>query len=232
MKEDTKPVVTETGVGVLRGLLGAVPVVGTFLTEVTFDIRSRLKQQRFEEFVKTLSQRLEKIENKIKPENLKTEEFIDLWEDVVQKVMNNRSKEKLQLYSDIMASSMCRESLDDAEIIQLYLSVLATLAEPEFKILNSLYKYAEAAERKMRREGQVLEIMAIDYSQPTIWGIKKDDFRLCLETIISKGLAYDDSAGRFDTKARTFIKPTPLALGLIKFLNESQDLSKESPLGD
>lgn len=221
MSNGKNELVAETGVGVVRSLLAAVPFIGTLLTEVTFDIRSRIKQKRFEEFVDLLSLRIEKVEKKLNPEGLKTDEFIDLWEDVVHKVTRNRSKEKLNMFCDIMASSMCKTSFEDAEMIQMYLSVLDTLAEPEFKILDALYKYAEAAEHKERNQGEKLDIAAIDYSQEIIWGLKKQDFRICVETLISKGLAYDDSAGRLGTRARTFIKPTPLALGLMKFIKDS-----------
>lgn len=227
-KSEKDLVVVETSIGVVRGLLGAVPVAGTFLTEAAFDIRSRIKQRRLEEFVSKLGDRLEKLEGNVHLDILKTEEFVDLFEDVTEKILKNRSQGKLQVFTDILATSMCKKSLDDAELSHLYLSVLESLTEVELQILTSLHTYAMAAEKKMKTEGKELDIMAIDYSQDTIWNIKKSDFQICFETLLSKGLAYDDSVGRWDTKPRTFMKPTPLAIGLVTFVKESQAFVSKS----
>lgn len=221
-EEKNKLVAQETSVGFIKGLFGAVPFVGTLPTEAVFDIRARIKQRRFEEFTLKLTNRIENLENKINYNFLKSEEFIDLFEDMTEKILRNKSQKKLNIFTDILASSMCKSALDDIEFSHLYISIIDSLTEVELKILDSLYKYAVAAEKKMKDQNVELEMMAIDYSQENIWNVPKLDFKICFETLISKGLAFDDSSGHWDTKPRTFIKPTPLAIALIDFIIKSQ----------
>ena len=47
--------VVKSAESVIRGLVGAIPYVGTALNEAIFDFRSRLKQERLEKFVEELA---------------------------------------------------------------------------------------------------------------------------------------------------------------------------------
>lgn len=41
----------EYGISTLKGMIGAIPFAGTFLNEVAFEARSRIKQERVNRFV-------------------------------------------------------------------------------------------------------------------------------------------------------------------------------------
>ncbi len=58
----------------------------------------------------------------------------------------------------------------------------------------------------------------IDYKNDKLFGVDRERFKICFETLISKGLVFDDSFGRMSTRPRTFILPTPLAEGLMEFV--------------
>ena len=63
---------------VVRGLVGAIPYVGTLLNEAIFDLRARLKQERLEKFVEYLADSLQTLEHdKIDVAYIQSAEFID-----------------------------------------------------------------------------------------------------------------------------------------------------------
>ncbi|WP_427339603.1 hypothetical protein [Caloranaerobacter sp. DY30410] len=47
----SKEIMKESGISILKGLIGAIPVVGTALNEAIFECRSRVKQKRVNNFI-------------------------------------------------------------------------------------------------------------------------------------------------------------------------------------
>jgi hypothetical protein len=71
----------EYGLSVLKGVIGAVPYVGTALNEIIFDARSRLKEDRLNSFFAEVAEEVERLsEESIDHDYLKSEEFSDLIE--------------------------------------------------------------------------------------------------------------------------------------------------------
>lgn len=217
----------ESGIGVIKGIIGAVPYFGTMLNEALFDIRSRIKQKRLEDFVQNLDQKLEGIDHRlIDRAIIQSDEFSDFIESVIKKILRIKSKQKMDTFSDILASTMISKNVNDYGMRDIYISILANLSENEMLILEHLYRYSEAAERN-KKEGKELEMTRIDYSQPQQMGVNTDEFKICFETLISKGLVFDDSFGRLSTKPRSFIMPTQLAVKLIHFIKECKSLTDD-----
>lgn len=77
----------EIWVSILKSAFGAVPLVGQALMEVVFDRRSRIKQERINRFFIDLSETIhKKVNGKIDYDFLKSEEFSDLFEEILLKV--------------------------------------------------------------------------------------------------------------------------------------------------
>lgn len=220
MSDDKNIILKEIGIGFFKGVIGAVPHVGALLNEALFDIRSRIKQARLEQFLTELSLAVKVLEKNINESTIKSEGFIDLLEDTIQKVVRNRSEEKRKIFAHILVSAMCENPIEDLDVKQMFLSVIDSLNEHELSVLRSLYLYSKKADEFFRANGKELELKEIDYNERQIFGLNTEDFILCFETLIAKGLVFDDSFGRWSTKPRSFIKPTRLALELIKFINE------------
>ena len=79
-----KTYVMQSTESVIRGLVGAIPCVGTALNEAIFDLRARLKQERLEKFVEKLAGVLKTLDTaKVDTAYIKSEEFVDFLEDVL-----------------------------------------------------------------------------------------------------------------------------------------------------
>ena len=79
-----KTYVMQSTESVIRGLVGAIPCVGTALNEAIFDLRARLKQERLEKFVEKLAGVLKTLDTaKVDTAYIQSEEFVDFLEDVL-----------------------------------------------------------------------------------------------------------------------------------------------------
>lgn len=124
----------EAGVSVVRSIFGAVPYAGGALNEIFFDYRSRIKQNRINAFSQLLSDFFMEHTG-IDPESLKTEEFSDIFESVVRRVVMTKSKEKHARYRDVLIQHIYEphKSVENAET---YLDLISTLNEMAIRILQ------------------------------------------------------------------------------------------------
>jgi hypothetical protein len=87
----------------IRSAIGGIPVIGTLLNEALFDGRSRLKQARINKFILLLQEYIEQTnEEEINVEYLKSEEFSDLFESILKRVVLARSEKKLKIFKQIL----------------------------------------------------------------------------------------------------------------------------------
>ncbi len=128
-KSDTKEILISS----TKSLFGAVPFGGTALNELIFEYNGRIKQKRLNKFVEILAQGF--TENSgINIENIKTEDFNDLFESVLRRVVQTKSESKLIRFKDILVKELSQPS-ERAEIIDHYLDLISTLTEEEITIL-------------------------------------------------------------------------------------------------
>ena len=67
----------------LKSIFGAVPYVGSFLNEIVFDYRSRVKQNRLNEFIDLLSEEFSKrSHDEVDFKKMESDEFGDLFESI------------------------------------------------------------------------------------------------------------------------------------------------------
>ncbi|WP_436488803.1 hypothetical protein [Chitinophaga sp. ARDCPP14] len=114
-KLEDKVVAKEVSASILKLILSATPG-GAFINEY-IEIRSRIKQERFNNFVSQLSEYL--TNNKIEANaNLKMEDFGDLFESVLRRVTATKSAEKHSRFRDILLNFMenAEVEIDEAEI--------------------------------------------------------------------------------------------------------------------
>ena len=129
----------ESEIGVIKSLIGNIPIVGGLLNESFFEIRGRIKQERINAFIQDLSNYMADQEAFIvNAEHLKSEDFSDLFENVLSKVAKSRSKVKSNLFKQILLQQIARAiAIDTAEI---YLDIIDELNENQILILNGLDK--------------------------------------------------------------------------------------------
>lgn len=135
----------EAGISALKTLFSTIPYAGSLLNEIFFDYRGRIKQNRLNNFTELLSDFFS-LHPDIDLENLKSEDFIDLFELVIIKVANTKSLEKQKRFRDILTHRILypRSSTDNAEI---YLQLVAELNETAINILSQYQRFGIESEK-------------------------------------------------------------------------------------
>lgn len=223
----------EAGVSVVRSLFGAVPYAGGALNEIFFDYRSRVKQNRINAFSEMLSEFF-LAHSDIELASLKTEEFSDIFESVVRRVVLTKSKEKHMRYRDVLIQHIF-EPYKSVENAETYLDLIATLDEMAIRMLAvhgqfsvdyaRLEEELMAAEGKARKEqnsiDQLKQVYPTDEDQVKLLEAAKTEFESEAE-IIRKEI----------TDRQAFRKPEYFGIAESEFLYYKQTLYSKGLLID
>lgn len=170
-KIDRKEIVIST----VKSLFGAVPYGGTALNELFFEYNGRIKQKRLNRFVEILAENFTD-DSEINIHNIKTEDFNDLFEAVLRRVVQTKSELKLNRFKDILIKEL-KTPTKETELIEVYLDLITTLSEEELVILfhhknfNKNYdkereKLSKLEERRLRlAENMKKETIIIEKSK-------------------------------------------------------------------
>ncbi|MCO6499529.1 MAG: hypothetical protein J5I47_04010 [Vicingus serpentipes] len=174
MKEETKDIIKNTYESIYKSIISNIPIVGTALNELAFDYSSRLKQERLNNFLRKLMEYIYRIdENIINIDNIKTEEFHDAFESIIQQVARTKSEIKLERFRNILLKQLI--ALDNYDIVETYINITAKLSDRHLEILHAFEKITdvqtncreliEIRERRLedlRRDLREADIMKID----------------------------------------------------------------------
>ncbi|MEM7106437.1 MAG: hypothetical protein AAF502_25135 [Bacteroidota bacterium] len=123
----------EKGSTALRALIEAIPYVGGSINTM-IDHRNRVKQKRLNHFVELLRQYFEgQKEDRIKLHVLDTEEFGDLFESVISRVVKTKSEEKLNRFKNILVNQLSESQKFDFS--ETYLDLVFFLSDKQIEIL-------------------------------------------------------------------------------------------------
>ena len=128
-KIDKKEIIVSTA----KSIFGAIPFGGTALNELFFEYNGQIKQKRLNKFVEILSENFTQ-DSEINLENIKTENFNDLFESVLRRVVQTKSELKLLRFKDILIKELSQPS-EHYELIDHYLDLISNLTEEEITIL-------------------------------------------------------------------------------------------------
>lgn len=124
----------EVAVGALKGLASVFPFGGA-LNEVLFDIRGRVRQERFNAFVVGLGERVAQLEGaKVDFDYLRSEEFVDVLEEVLSQAPKTGSEAKRKHLQDVLTREF--QGPTAGEMTLLYLDILRTITEQELRALQ------------------------------------------------------------------------------------------------
>src|SRR5690606_3919762 len=116
-----------------KSIFGAVPFVGSLFDELFFEYNGRIKQKRLNHFIEILADNFTQ-ESDIKIENIQTEDFNDLFESVLRRVVRTKSEWKLNKFKDILINEL-NSPTKQIELVELYLDLISDLSEEELTIL-------------------------------------------------------------------------------------------------
>lgn len=197
---------------------------GSIFNELIFELSSRLAQQRLEEQVKLIDSKLHEAlkasQDSIKIDDLKSEDFLDIFQETLRKSTKRLAKERAHFFAELCILNVCKECPDYAVDIQLQLmDIIAKLSDGEMVILKNLHGRTSPAK--------------INQNAKTIFGLPRTDFHLCYDYLFSKGLIQDNSLSAIPTlgvgqnpQPREYIILTELGKYLIQFILEIRDAYK------
>jgi hypothetical protein len=212
-KEPSAP--KEYAISVLKGTISAIPVIGGALNELIFEARSRLQQQRLNAFFQALATDVEALESRMLDRGfIASNEFSDLLEDICQRVARTGSEKKREHFRHVLLGAL--QGTHDSDFSSYFLGLVSELSDTQVTILQRFVPYL-VRKQAYEAEGRRLEVEPIDYNEGR-WSLAPEVAKQVVQSLIAKGLLFDDSLGRFDTPAFTIIKPTELGGRFVAWL--------------
>ena len=124
----------------LRILLKRIPLVGDSLTEIVACKGQQIMQERRDEFLELLAERLVDLEGlAVRKDYFETPEGFDLLIKALDESRKTRSREKRELYARILKGALLdfeRREYSSEE----YLHLIADLTEKEMRVARSIYE--------------------------------------------------------------------------------------------
>ncbi len=191
---------------VVRGLVGAIPYVGTLLNEAIFEGRARIKQERLEKFVEELAGILQTLESdKIDTAYIQSEEFVDFLEDVLIRAAKTRAEEKRRKLAAVLAGRL--QHAKSTPFDDRFLDLLLSLTEVQVRILDEHLRATDESK---------------GHRQPSHYDLSDSDYYFLVQDLISKALLYDDGMNRLGaTRPFQIVEITALGRAFIRFLEEN-----------
>ena len=242
MKKDNHILLQST----FSGIIQAVPYIGGILNEFLFTYRSRIKQERLNNFVEGLIQLLQNIEEKeIDLDYAKTFEFADTFESVLERVTRTSEKEKVEKFHRIIINQL--RSPQQREYIETYIDLILKVTEKQFEILWSHYQYdnlyffntdeitrlegdfVDILDRELKSENNPnlltinnlkdeVEILRKKYHSPESFNIDLTEYQYLLQDLTSKSLMIDVGTGSIGTNPLEIVRITNFGIKFIEHI--------------
>ncbi len=116
---------------------------GKILTEVVFEYRSKVKEKRLFNFIENLKTYVAEKNPYINIDTLKSDEFGDLFENILRKVTQTRQDNKVLGFRNILLKGIAAS--EDIEYCELFTELLSQIHEKQIKIL---FTHSEALSKK------------------------------------------------------------------------------------
>lgn len=153
--------------------LNMIPLAGPILSEVLFEYRSKVKQDRVLKFMDLLKEEFSQSNCEINIDTIKSEEFGDLFEKVLRKVSETRSEKKRNAFKNLLMRGV--EVHMNIETAENYSNVLMRVSDTDIKILNRhkdfLYNGENLSDARINLEKQINDRELRESA-----GIKEPDF--------------------------------------------------------
>lgn len=142
---DSRYDLQESQLSMMKASISVIPVLGSAINEVMFDLPSRIQQRRINETVKILSNKIKGIqENLISKEYLQSDDFYDF----TRKLFEESSKIKSELRRKVLSSVYLNSILskDDFEMSKnrIFMRFISEFSVIHIKILLFIERKVEA----------------------------------------------------------------------------------------
>lgn len=140
-----------------KSAFSMIPFAGQALNELVFEYNGRLKQKRLNNFIEVLSDYF--VQNRdINLKNIKTDDFNDLFESILRKVIITKSEFKLKRFKKILVKELNNPS-KETELISLYLDLISSLSEEELRVLYNHRHFDSIYQNEQIRRAELYQNM-------------------------------------------------------------------------
>ena len=211
-----KTYVMQSTESVIRGLVGAIPCVGTALNEAIFDLRARLKQERLEKFVEKLAGVLKTLDTaKVDTAYIQSEEFVDFLEDVLIRAAKARAEEKLRKLAAVLAGRL--QHAEGTPFDDRFLDLLLSLSDLQVRILAEHLRATKEREKSKKDASDANG----KHRQPRFYDVAGSEYLFLVQDLIAKALLYDEGMNRLDARPFQILEITEFGRAFLRFLEES-----------
>ena len=226
MDEDSKIQLKHAAVSAKNVLFSSIPICGTILDEVLFEYRSRVKQERLNRFVEELEKYLRSIHSgDIDREHLESEEFGDIFESILRRVVHTASEEKMHRFKKILLNEMAHTYTSDFK--ETFLDIVSRINEDQILILNH-FREVQDRESEGNSDQRVVDGEGAKVSlknKANLLGFDEAEYLFYVQDLISKSLLLDKAIALFggEIKPYTNLRITPFGEEFLKFIEGSPD---------
>ena len=225
MDEDSKIQLKHAAISAKNVVLSSIPICGTILDEVLFGYRSRVKQERLNRFVEELEKYFRLIHSgDIDREHLESEEFGDIFESILRRVVNTASEEKMHRFKKILLNEMTRTYTSDFK--ETFLDIVSRINEDQILILNH-FREVKDCESEGNSDQRVVDGEGAKVSlkyKGNFLEVDEAEYLFYVQDLVSKSLLCDKYVGVYGgAKPYTNLRITPFGEEFLKFIEGSPD---------
>jgi len=182
---NSRPEIKETETAVLKGAIGAIPMVGTLINEILFESTNRVYQTRVNETVEILKEKISEIElSKVNSEYLRGPDFFDFTNELFKNIIKARSKEKKEALSKMYIESFIKESKFETDVIRLFMNFVTELSLVQINIL----KFVEQNQNELMEIESFLKFHKKYKNYPGSYDLSRYEFKFYSTDLENKSL--------------------------------------------
>lgn len=124
-----------------KQLLNLNPITGFIVSyvETVKERQAERKLTRCLEMLESLQKDLDESQKSINEEYVKNDDFLDIFEQTVNQVANERNDDKRMYFKNILLNSIFKDTVD-YDITEKYMNILSRLEKDDLTILKVLYQ--------------------------------------------------------------------------------------------
>jgi len=231
LHDDRMMVLNEGTKSIVKGCFGAIPTVGAALDEIAFEFRGRVYQNRLNRFIELLAEYMSSVRaDDIDFRRLTSDEFGDIFELIIRRVLQTGSEEKIQRYKRILVQEMMKTA-NPSDFKETYLDIVSRINEKQIHILS---EYRKAHKGGITQDEAIVERGVIDggnadntpsklspHRYAEYYDLLESKYLFYVQDLVSKSLLVDDGMGRFGGyRPYELLEITPFGVEFLRYIED------------
>ncbi len=211
---------------IAKKAISFIPLIDTLLNDCLFENRSRIKQDRLNSFTNSFAEYMVGInESEIDIEYIKSDDFSDIFESIVRRVMLNGSKEKATVFKNVLLNHILGKNKTDHS--ETFLDILSRLNEKQIIILDVYRKIKNKEihlDEDLPKRGITdlgFELRLAKERNAGYFGLDKNVYQFYIQDLFAKGLLFDDGINQISVGPFQLMEITQFGMGFLSYIEKS-----------